>query len=313
MASKKWDVFISHASEDKEALVKPLAHNLRSFGVRVWYDEFSLCVGDSLSGTIDRGLKESRFGLVVLSPAFFTKKWPDYELRSLIAREKRQERLILPLWHRVEKADVLRFSPFLADKFAMVSDGKNPRKLALELIVHIRPKLFTAMVRRAAFLEAVGKAEVKDMPIDAIEPGPIRHKTLRDDQISRIRMIRAALCGVYSQSMDFWIDGFRRDMHPDDEIGWWKHLATCFLELTQVLRLNEEAEQRALYSAIFSVGMGIAPKDSVLRILPADAKERIQEVICLKLPPYDLPPARVAKVALLPDSALSLRYPTGAP
>jgi len=38
----KWDVFISHASEDKDAFVRPLALALCNLGVRVWYDEFSL-------------------------------------------------------------------------------------------------------------------------------------------------------------------------------------------------------------------------------------------------------------------------------
>ncbi len=39
--------------------------------VRVWYDEFSLQLGDSLTASIDRGLQESRYGLVVLSKTFY--------------------------------------------------------------------------------------------------------------------------------------------------------------------------------------------------------------------------------------------------
>ena len=44
----EWDVFISHASEDKEVFVGPLAERLRQHGVRLWYDEFTLTMGDSL-------------------------------------------------------------------------------------------------------------------------------------------------------------------------------------------------------------------------------------------------------------------------
>ena len=51
-----WDVFISHASEDKEAIARPLAEALRSHGLRVWYDEFALRPGNSLRESIDRGL-----------------------------------------------------------------------------------------------------------------------------------------------------------------------------------------------------------------------------------------------------------------
>lgn len=66
-----WDLFISHASEDKESFVRPLAHFLRELGLKVWYDEFTLSVGDSLSRSIDNGLARSRYGVVVISPAFF--------------------------------------------------------------------------------------------------------------------------------------------------------------------------------------------------------------------------------------------------
>jgi len=58
----KWDVFICHASEDKDAFVRPLAVALRQLGVSVWYDEFSLEVGDSISRSIDKGLAESAYG-----------------------------------------------------------------------------------------------------------------------------------------------------------------------------------------------------------------------------------------------------------
>lgn len=69
----KWDVFISHASEDKDSIVKPLAECLTKNGVKVWYDEFELKIGDSLSKSIDRGLTASNYGLVVLSESFFEK------------------------------------------------------------------------------------------------------------------------------------------------------------------------------------------------------------------------------------------------
>lgn len=72
---KEHDVFISHASEDKDELVRPLAEALISFGLVVWYDEFTLRIGDSLRRKIDQGLARSRVGLVVLSPSFISKGW----------------------------------------------------------------------------------------------------------------------------------------------------------------------------------------------------------------------------------------------
>ena len=56
---KLHDVFICHASEDKDEFVRPLAEALKSNHIEVWYDEFALYVGDSLREAIDRGLATS--------------------------------------------------------------------------------------------------------------------------------------------------------------------------------------------------------------------------------------------------------------
>lgn len=113
-----WDVFISHAAEDKEDLVRPLALALQQRGLRVWYDEFELKLGDSLRRKIDTGLTKSRFGVVVLSPAFLAKNWPQYELDGLVTREMTGRQVILPLWHKISKNEVVDRSPSLADKVA---------------------------------------------------------------------------------------------------------------------------------------------------------------------------------------------------
>src|SRR3990172_5888270 len=114
-----WDVFISHASEDKDTFVRPLAVSLRILGVSVWYDEFSLRIGDGLSRSIDKGLADSRFGVVVISPHFIKKPWPEYELRGLVSREIDEDRVILPIWHGVTRKQVVAFSPPLADNVAL--------------------------------------------------------------------------------------------------------------------------------------------------------------------------------------------------
>ena len=114
----EWDVFVSHATEDKDEVVRPLVAELESRGIRVWYDEFELRIGDSLRRKIDAGLARSRFGVVVLSRSFFAKNWPQYELDGLVTREMTGEQVILPLWHDITKAELIRHSPSLADKVA---------------------------------------------------------------------------------------------------------------------------------------------------------------------------------------------------
>jgi hypothetical protein len=113
------DAFISHASEDKDSVARPLAELLVKLGHNVWFDEQELVVGSHLSESIDRGLAQSRFGVVILSRAFFEKPWAKRELEGLVAREViGGERLILPVWHGIDAGDVAQFSPPLAGVLA---------------------------------------------------------------------------------------------------------------------------------------------------------------------------------------------------
>ena len=135
MREDEWDVFISHASEDKEAIARPLADALRAKGLRVWYDDFSLRLGDSLRQSIDRGLARSRFGVVILSAHFFEKHWPQQELNGLATREVNGERVILPVWHRVGFAEVRSYSVTLADRMAVQTD--NGLAIVVEKIMEV--------------------------------------------------------------------------------------------------------------------------------------------------------------------------------
>lgn len=110
------DFFISFAGEDRASVAQPLALALQARGFSVWFDEFELAVGDSLSAKIDEGLAKSRFGVVILSKSFFRKNWPRRELAGLTARQTSTgTKVTLPVWHGVEHSDVVRFSPPLAD------------------------------------------------------------------------------------------------------------------------------------------------------------------------------------------------------
>lgn len=154
--AKSWDVFISHASEDKD-FVRPLAIALQSLGVSVWYDEFSLRLGDSLSRSIDKGLASSRFGLVVISQHFIQKPWPEYELRGLISREIGEDRVILPIWYGLTRQQVVAFSPTLADKVALNTEGLTAQDVAIQLFREVRPDLYAQHPR--ADLERIASGE----------------------------------------------------------------------------------------------------------------------------------------------------------
>lgn len=117
----EWDAFISHASEDKDDFVRPLALALESRGIKVWYDEFTLKVGDSLRGSIDHGLKNSKYGIVAISPNFLKKEWPKRELDGLVSLEVDGRKVILPVWHNIDFQGVRNYSPTLVDRVAVRS------------------------------------------------------------------------------------------------------------------------------------------------------------------------------------------------
>ena len=133
LTSAQYDVFISHASEDKDAVVRPLAEELERLGAKVWYDEFELQIGDSLRESIDEGLSQSRYGVVVISEAFFGKNWTEYELNGLTARDMGSNKVVLPLWYEIDANTVKSYSPPLADKKAKRVNEDNVSEVAEEL------------------------------------------------------------------------------------------------------------------------------------------------------------------------------------
>lgn len=121
----QFDLFLSHASEDKATIARPLYEALRARGVTVWFDQAVLKLGDSLSGKIEEGLARCRRGVVVISPSFLAKRWPQKELAGLVAREIADgKKVILPIWHDIDAVALAQQSPTLADKVAgRSSDG----------------------------------------------------------------------------------------------------------------------------------------------------------------------------------------------
>lgn len=122
--NEHYDCFISHAFEDKNSFVRELAFELQKMEYSVWYDEFSLTVGESLTKSINKGIKNSLCGIVVLSPYFFSKKWTQKELNWLSAKKNKSgQDIILPVWHDIRYKEVYSYSPMLADLYATNSSA----------------------------------------------------------------------------------------------------------------------------------------------------------------------------------------------
>jgi hypothetical protein len=249
-------------------------------------------MGDSLSRSIDRGLSNSKYGLVILSPAFLSKDWPEYELRGLTAKELGHEKVILPIWHNIERDDILKYSPSLADKFALTSKNNTYQELVNKIIEIVRPDLFEKIMRKIAYSKSLISAKTSSINIENINLPPIIHEKLPDDLITRIRLIRASLLSVYPHSMEFWVDGFKHDAHPTKEIGWWEFLSCCYLEYIQLCESSLTVEQRnSIFSILFILLNNNLDTKSCntkdIEVITKEGYEKLCNIVSYNNPVYD--------------------------
>jgi hypothetical protein len=137
MSEAQKDIFLSHANEDKETVALPLARLLEQSGLTVWLDVQELSVGDRLRESLDAALRISRFGVVILSPAFFVKIWPQRELSALLAMEECRNKVVLPVLHNLNSKQLALASPLLADRiFTQTELGLH--KVAADILNAVR-------------------------------------------------------------------------------------------------------------------------------------------------------------------------------
>ncbi|MCA9904228.1 MAG: toll/interleukin-1 receptor domain-containing protein [Anaerolineae bacterium] len=239
----EYDVFISHASEDKESFVRDFAVRLIDFGLKVWYDEFTLDVGDSLIRSIDQGLVKSRFGIVILSNHFLRKAWPEYELKSLLTLQIGNTKRILPIWHDLDRALLLEYSPFLTDLFAL-NTAKGLDTVVLGIMRVVRPELFQAIVAWLRFQQKVETGEIGRIKASEIKHSPRRRQRLADVQMRRLRIMRALFGEVYERPFSDTYDAFLRDLHVDKEIQDWEWRALVFYLYRQEHELSTQEAQK---------------------------------------------------------------------
>lgn len=136
ITDEQYDVFISHAWEDKEGFVDELYNELIALGITVWYDTAKIKWGDSMRKMIDEGLSKSKFGIIVLSPNYIAenKYWTKVELDGLFQLESINGKTILPIWHNLTKKEVMAYSPIIASKLAMTTATMTAKEIAEEML-----------------------------------------------------------------------------------------------------------------------------------------------------------------------------------
>lgn len=237
-------VFLSHSSQDKADLVRPLAEFLRIQGITVWFDEFTLVPGDSLAESIDRGLVQSDVGVLVISPAFISTArssgWTSYEYRGIVSNTiGASTTRLIPIWHGVDAATVRAFSPSLADTLAITTDGRELAEVAFDVMRVVAPD----KARSLSVLLATEKLRSHLTPGDQEQVDPRnlvlapRRSVIADGQV----IVRATLVvkamrssgASYVADLEGFLDDLASDSHVETELRVWEVIAATYSTVSQ--------------------------------------------------------------------------------
>lgn len=249
-----WDIFISHASEDKECFVHPLAQRLQELAVRVWYDRFVLVPGDRLSEKIAEGLARSRCGLLVLSKSFIGKPWTRYEMSGLVNRFVEEGTRLIPLWLGVSREDVASLNPALADLFSISASSDNIEECAFEILRVVRPQLHENL----SLLAAIGSSKVKvgTKPAGDLKGGPIRHHDLPSSFLVRIQNVWFATRDVFRISLEKTIENFQRDLRPERELEIMERIVGALQIAMDSLDSDDQVMRQEVFKVLVSFSLG---------------------------------------------------------
>lgn len=260
-----WDVFISHASEDKDLVVRPLAKQLGEvYKAKVWYDEFSLEYGDSLLDSIEKGLQDSKYGVVIFSKDFFKKIWTDHEYKSLRTKEMLlNKKVIIPVWYNITKEEISKHSLILADKFAIgLSDEFDIDDLAIKILKVIRPDIYDNISRMQYFesvLKDSSQYKISNEDFSKITRiPPVRHEKLSTQMRARLKLIHNAIKDVDLRSYEVYEEDFRRSTNIDREIIITELLTAAYIDCINKREMSLE-EKTILYVHTLSLGNNEKP------------------------------------------------------
>lgn len=270
------DAFVSHCSRCKALFVRPLVECLHEQGLLLWYDEYSMQPGDSLSASIDRGLARANSGIVVISPAFIetavASGWTHYELRGLVSNSIGPHgRRIVPVWLDVTREEVLAWSPPIADLIAIDASGKGIEEIALEILRVLAPDRTGGLARMRLLAAAQDKGQHGTARFADLNPAPAVDRRVPGSVPLRALLVTLAMhdCGVeHATNFSDFLENLSRDLHYEGELRLWEAIAATYATAAHTFDLDEK-KRRALYSFLLSATLGVSDEDA-LKTLTAD-------------------------------------------
>ena len=249
-----WDVFISHASEDKDSFVQPLAEGLQRLAVRVWYDRFTLIPGDRLSESIGEGLSQSRCGLVVISQNFLKKAWTKYELSGLVNRFVEENMRLIPIWLGVSRSAVASVNPSLADLVAIRGTPEDVGACTIAVLKVVRPQLYSNLRMTAGLRTA--EVTIESRKLADLEAGPIRHHDLPAPLLIRIQNVFFAVQDVLNLPLSRTIENFQRDLDPAGEVEVWERMVSAMNKALHALGKRDVPTKKQVFSTVLGLANG---------------------------------------------------------
>lgn len=262
--NKKWDVFISHASEDKDDFVRDLANFLTKLNVKVWYDEFSLKIGDSLIDSINYGLSKSNFGIIVISKNFLSKKWTDYEYKSLITKEENGKKSILPIWHKIKAVEVREFSLYLADKMALNTESNSTKEIAWKICEVVKPEVIQGIKGYLLFKKILEKGETKIIERSKLKVQKKTQSKLSKSLLCRAKNIHYGIGRHTNFPFEKSVYNYELDLRPDREIQIWEMMNATYLEFIDKYNIDDEKIKFDIYNLLIHFSIGIIPQTTYL-------------------------------------------------
>jgi hypothetical protein len=208
MNESQREVFVSYSSKDRR-FAERLAGDLVGYGVRVWWDQWEMQVGDSLIAKIQEGIQASSWLTVVLSPASVASNWVKRELASALADEISTDRVrVLPLL----LADC-ELPPFLRDK--LYADFRVSYEAGLEVLLRRLSPPLQPEIQKALLSDNEGKVWLLGLPRNQREPyrAVLLGKLSSDDSRSRLAAL-TALTTIRDPALHISLTTLRSDPSP---------------------------------------------------------------------------------------------------
>lgn len=126
------DVFLCHAWDDRQGVAKELHDLLESMGVSVWFSEKDVTLGTHVLRAIDKGLANSRVGIVLVTPALLrripSEGIAEKELSALLARDQ-----LVPIVHNTTYEALRNVSPLLGSRSGLSTAEESMKDVAAKL------------------------------------------------------------------------------------------------------------------------------------------------------------------------------------